>query len=113
MERKSKGTMPYKMKGHTLPGIKQRKGSVLPKITEPTKEEFPGLLPEVEVSGGKKTVPGTFIQDESGSSIVGSSIEHGELREKKKKNTLTSGERKRLRDLDIETGEAYWKSKGR
>ena len=38
MERKSKGTMAYKMKGHTLPGIKQKKGSMLRK--EPTQEEL-------------------------------------------------------------------------
>ena len=110
MERKSKGTMAYKMKGHTLPGIKQRKGSVLPKITEPTQEEFPGLLPEVTVVGGKKTVPGTFTQDVRGSSITGSSIEHAELREKQKKNILTSEERQRLRELNLATEQAYRKT---
>ena len=58
MERKSKGTTVFKMKGHTLPGIKQRKSTKMAdgrskSSTFQDKEEFPGLLPTVEVSGGK------------------------------------------------------------
>jgi len=68
----------------------------------------------VTVSGGKKTVQGSFIQhpgstkDGGGSSIAGSSKEHNTLRLKKKKGTLTSSEKADLRELDAKTQDAYW-----
>jgi hypothetical protein len=75
------------------------------------------MLPEVKVSGGKKTKKGTFIQDERGSSIAGSSIEHDKLRKKDKASRkekgspkLTSKERARLRELNLATQKAYKKS---
>ena len=52
------------------------------------------ILPEVKVTA-KKTKKGTFVQDERGSSIAGSSIEHADLRGKSKTKSLTSKERSR------------------
>jgi len=68
----------------------------------------------VKVSGGKKTVKGSFVQhpgrlkDGGGASIAGSSKEHSTLRLKKKKGTLTSSEKANLRELDAKTQDAYW-----
>jgi len=84
--------------------------------TDPPTPEFPGLIAEVPVSGGKKTEPGSFIQTKRGSSTAGNSVEHQALRDKKKKNkkvsgseALTAKERARLNQLDKETEIAYKK----
>tara|TARA_R110002020_G_scaffold285316_1_gene500851 strand:- start:9 stop:389 length:381 start_codon:yes stop_codon:yes gene_type:complete len=75
-----------------------------------------GELKTVEVSGGKKTKQGEFMQDERGSTITGSSVEHNTLRKKRRDNktkkgapALTSEERARLRELDMLTEKAYKK----
>ena len=124
--------MAFKMKGHTLPGINQRmdksslkdgraKSSAFQKDekvveggTTPTEAELMAKADAqfgegVGVSGGKKTKQGSFIQDERGSSVAGSSIEHADLRKKKKGGKLTSAERVRLRDLELTTEKAYKK----
>ena len=55
MEKKSKNGG-FKMKGHTLPGIKQRKSTKMAdgrsksSTFQKDEEEFPGLLPTVNVS---------------------------------------------------------------
>tara|TARA_R110002012_G_scaffold245434_1_gene420428 strand:+ start:2361 stop:2663 length:303 start_codon:yes stop_codon:yes gene_type:complete len=94
---------PFKMKGYSYAGKSPMKDN----------EEFPGLLPEVTVSGGKKTVPGSFIQDERGSSVAGSSVEHAKLRKKQKNRdkNLTSSEQARLKILNTKTEKAYWEHK--
>ena len=91
---------PFKMKGYSYAGKSPVKDD----------KEFPGLLPEVTVSGGKKTVPGSFIQDERGSSVAGSSVEHNKLRKKQKNRDkkLTSSEEARLKVLNTKTEQAYW-----
>jgi len=122
MERKSKNGG-FKLKGHTLPGIKQgastRTADGRAKSSAFQKEEFPGLVDfEVDVSGGKKTKQGEFMQDERGSTVTGSSVRHNELRTKQRnasKNPkapkLTSAERAELRDLNMKTEKAYKKIK--
>ena len=63
----------------------------------------------VKVSGGKKTEQGSFVQDDRGSSIAGSSIIHHELRKKEKKGTLTRDEKSQLKTLNQKTGKAWRK----
>jgi len=69
--------------------------------------------PAIEVSGGKKTVQGSFIQYPGkaerggGSTIAGSSQEHSKLRVKEKNRTLSSSERGQLETLNLKTGKAY------
>ena len=76
---------------------------------------------EVEVSGGKKTKPGSFVQyptegggESRGASIAGKSIRHTELRDKAKDPNykMTTKEREELRDLEIKTGKAYFRATG-
>ena len=67
----------------------------------------------IEVSGGKKTKQGSFIQypgkaeQGGGSTIAGSSVKHSELRVKEKKRTLTSSEKAELKRLNKSTLKAY------
>ena len=123
MERKSKNGG-FKLKGHTLPGIKQgastRTADGRAKSSAFQKDEkFPGLVDfEVEVKGGKKTKQGEFMQDERGSTITGSSVRHDKLRTKQRKASkspkapkLTSAERAELRDLNMKTEKAYKRMK--
>ena len=95
-------------------GLFQQKGSPYKKTDPPA--EFPGLIKEIPVDGGKKTKPGSFIQTRKGSSTAGNSIEHQALRDKDKKNKKVSGsepltakERARLNQLNKETEIAYKK----
>ena len=76
---------------------------------------------EVEVSGGKKTKPGSFVQYSTegggpsrGASIAGKSIRHTELRDKAKDPDykMTPEESEELRDLEIKTGKAYFRDTG-
>ncbi len=92
----------------------QQKGSPYKKTDPPV--NFPGLLKEVPVDGGKKTKPGSFMQTSKGATTAGNSIEHGKLRAKKKRaktivgsKNLTPTERKRLAELDTATERAYKK----
>ena len=92
----------------------QQKGSPYKKTDPPV--NFPGLLKEVPVDGGKKTEPGSFIQTSKGATTAGNSIEHGKLRAKNKRYKTISGskkltptETKRLADLDAATEKAYKK----
>ena len=123
MERKSKNGG-FKLKGHTLPGIKQiastkmadgrAKSSAFQKD-----KDLPGLVDfEVEVKGGKKTKQGEFMQDRRGSTITGSSVRHNELRTKKRNTKtnpkapkLTPEEKAELRTLNQKTEKAYKKIK--
>ena len=103
----------FKMKSGNKPDMTRLAG-ISPMKAD---EDFPGLVDfEVEVSGGKKTKQGEFMQDKRGSSVTGSSVRHSELRKKlsKSKNTpnapkLTSAERTELRDLNMTTEKAYKK----
>tara|TARA_R100001082_G_scaffold51232_1_gene27847 strand:- start:278 stop:682 length:405 start_codon:yes stop_codon:yes gene_type:complete len=76
---------------------------------------------EVEVSGGKKTIPGSFVQystegggESRGASIAGSSKRHTKLRDlaKDPNYKMTIEEREELRDLDVKTGKAYFRDTG-
>ena len=96
-----------------MPKFKPNKGF---KMKSPLKNTGT-MLPEVTITGGKKTKQGTFIQDERGSSIAGSSIEHHKLRKKDKASKKTKGSKKlsskekaRLRELNLATEKAYKKS---
>ena len=71
---------------------------------------------EVKVSGGKKTEAGKFIQYATntgaaaeGASVTGSSIEHTKLRRVSRDPDykMTSEERARLRELNLQTEQAY------
>ena len=67
----------------------------------------------IEVSGGKKTKQGSFIQypgkveQGGGATVAGSSVKHSKLRVKEKKRTLTSSEKAELNKLDTLTEKAY------
>ena len=67
----------------------------------------------IKVSGGKKTVPGSFVQHPGtterggGSSTAGNSTEHAALRVKAKNRTISASERKRLAALEAATEKAY------
>ena len=78
MERKSKNGG-FKLKGHALPGIKQRASAKMADGRAKSSafqkdEEFPGLLPEVKVEGkeelvdklARKAQPGGFIGKRKG-----------------------------------------------
>ena len=76
---------------------------------------------EVEVSGGKKTKPGSFVQystegggESRGASIAGFSKRHTKLRDlaKDPNYKMTSKELEELRDLEIKTGRAYFRDTG-
>ena len=68
---------------------------------------------DIEVSGGKKTKQGSFIQypgtakKGGGATVTGSSVKHSKLRVKEKKGTLTSSERIELQKLAALTEKAY------
>ena len=97
---------------------------------EPTEAELIAQAEQfgnIDVSGGKKTKTGSFIQyptgtgsESEGASIAGSSKRHTELRKKKRTTThgsstydpkakMTSEEKEELRDLNQKTEKAYWK----
>ena len=85
------------------------------------KEEFPGLLPEVKIEGGKGYGEGEFIQDESAgtrtktggtfSSIGGKVTRHRELLEKQNdpNQKLTAAEREELKQINRDVAKAYKK----
>ena len=118
---------PFKMKGspfqrnYGIGSPLHKDKPVKVKTKKPTQEELIAQADAqfgdgVEKSGGNKTVQGTFIQDERGSSIAGSPIEHKQLRDKDRadenqwEKKMTSADRERLRELDALTEKA-WKSK--
>ena len=88
---------------------------------KPTEEELiaqADKFGDVNVSGGKKTKPGSFVQypsptggkaESRGASIAGSSKEHTTLRDKSKDPDykMTSKERARLTELNLLTEKAY------
>ena len=116
---------PFKMKGspfqrnYGIGSPLHKDKPVKVKTKKPTQEELIAQAEAqfgdgVKVSGGNKTVQGTFTQDERGSSIAGSSIEHKELRDKDRAGSrvvgsekMTSAERERLRELNALTLKAY------
>ena len=115
---------PFKMKGspfqrnYGIGSPLHEDKPVKVKTKKPTQEELIAQADAqfgdgVEKSGGNKTVQGTFIQDERGSSIAGSSIEHKQLRDKDRadenqwKKKMTSADRERLRELNELTEKAY------
>ena len=103
----------YKKSGFKMKGNPMQRNFGVGSPMRDEKEELKGVLPEVKVSGGKKTVPGSLVQHEKaqGTSIAGSSIEHGELRKKSKKGTISPSEKGRLKDLNVATEKAYWAMK--
>ena len=108
-----------KLAGITKPGAKQADGRA--KSSAFQKEEFPGLLPEVEIEGGKGYGEGEFIQDESAgtrtktggtfSSIGGKVTRHRELLEKQDdpNQKLTAAEREELKQIKRDVEKAYKK----
>ena len=88
---------------------------------KPTKEELiaqADKFGDVNVSGGKKTKPGSFVQypsptggkaESRGASVAGSSKEHTKLRDKSRDPNykMTSKERARLTELNLLTEKAY------
>ena len=73
----------------------------------------------VEVSGGKKTKQGSYIdypgkaKDGGGSTTAGNSVEHSKLRVKAKKRSITASEKARLAALDAKTIKAYKKMRSK
>jgi len=122
----------FKLPGHALPGINQRTdkssksdGRAKSSVFQKSEEEMTAAEKQaaslaaaekadaINVSGGKKTKQGSFIQypgsteDGGGSTVAGSSVRHNELRVKDKKGTLTSSERNELDRLNNLTIKAY------
>jgi hypothetical protein len=125
MERKSTNGG-FKMKGHTLPGIKQRKSTKMAdgraKSSAFQKDDpvFEGKVYDTVEVKDKAIKPGTFIGDPitGESTIAGSSKRHSELRKKAKaaktklgSPRLTGSERKELERLNIATAKAYREQK--
>ena len=120
MERKSTNGG-FKMKGHTLPGIKQMKtakmadGRAKSSAFQKDDKVLKGKVYDTVEVKDKAIKPGTFIGDPitGKSTIAGSSKRHSELRKKKKVAKtaggpeLTSSERKELERLNIATSKAY------
>ena len=109
--------MAFKMKNKMLDKSAKGRSPMQSNYSSPMKKDIDaGELETVEVSGGKKTKQGEFMQTERGSTITGSSQEHYALRKKRKDHktrrgapALTSEEKARLRELDMLTGQAYKK----
>ena len=114
----------YKMKSAAHGGPMQRNFPSAFKKDKPTEEELiaqADAFGDIDVSGGKKTKPGSFVQyptegggESRGASIAGKSIRHTELRDKAKDPNykMTTKEREELRDLEIKTGKAYFRDTG-
>ena len=109
----------FKMKSAAHGGPMRRNFPSAFKRDEPTEAELIAQAEKfgnIDVSGGKKTKPGSFIQyptgtgaESEGATIAGSSKEHTELRRKSRdpEYKMTSEERSRLRELNLKTEEAY------
>ena len=133
MERKSKGSgfklrsgnmTSFKMMGATKLNRTMDKSSVSDgraKSSAFQKEEFPGLLPEVEIEGGKGYGEGELIQDKTAgtetktggefTSIGGKVTRHRELLEKQDdpNQKLTAAEREELKQIRTDVEKAYKK----
>jgi len=124
MAKKSRG---YKMKSTAYGGPMQRNFPSAFKKEKMTAAEMQAAslaaaekTEGVEVSGGKKTKPGSFVQyptegggESRGASIAGSSKRHTQLRDMAKDPNykMTTKEKEELRDLEIKTGKAHFASK--
>tara|TARA_Y100001963_G_scaffold78943_1_gene109578 strand:+ start:280 stop:672 length:393 start_codon:yes stop_codon:yes gene_type:complete len=115
----AKKTRGYKMKSSAYGGPMRRNFASAFKKDEPTEAELIAQAEKfgnIDVSGGKQTEPGKFIQyptgtgaDSEGASVTGSSIEHTKLRKLSRDPDykMTSEERARLRELNLQTEQAY------